>query len=911
MFKRKRAVKHRYKITFLNASGLTDGSNVKLSWKRGAKSQNQGETPVKTVANGEVSWNHSVSILCTLFGTSSGGFEEKDLVIELIEVPPSTQKKAKKIPLGKTVVNLSDLLSPTPGQVQTKYHTIKTAAKKGSAAASYSVEVSYQTDPLGESDGEAASETDMGDELSANDGPDDAPAEDPFVEPEEPAEEKPKTPEIKAEVMVDAKPSEGEQPTPAKHSSKKSKHHQKEKSRDETAIAVKVAKDNEELAALKKESDELRKERDELKQTVDVMKKKQQKKSDELQKTKDELEQAKKDKKENKETIDKLQKEIEDLQHQIEDLQRKLDDSQRKIKQLEEASATSAAAAAAAAKGGDEAATALAALQSELNSTKAERDELKSNAEKAEADAAKAQAEAAKAAADAAKAVADAEKAAAEASESKSKNDKLKKDLKKQKKESQEEQEALKKQLEESQQRVKQLEEEAQKSALTAASGDKAAAAAVAGLQTELNNVKAERDSLKDDLEKSRQETADEKAKTEKAKKESKKAAEDLKKAKKDMSEAEEKHKSEIDALRAEINDLEQELDEAEKEKEKEEEKPATSTIAGMLAASEAAEKPKKEDETEPFKEKLEVIAEVLDGAALKRFSDSGKTFLAERMLERLTRKQAQQNMFDASRYEAVTEALSLAVHASFDGADTPLYWVATLECMLEELGDANPCELTKPGNDKLINCLKSLMYDAYCAAVRVSCSILERVTVSALLEKTPGAASGHSQQKTAQVIAVLADALKTCKAARLPQALRRSFVAQLVHGIDSLVVNALLTRQQFCCCETGFTLRMSMSNLESWLQRDPDTVAARKQLCHVREAVNFFVMDKTIFSDDSSVAAAFSALNIAQLARLLEYFHPDELNHSGVDTALVREMNSKAHAAPDCPLQLDPVALI
>ena len=29
MFKRKRAVKHRYKITFLNASGLNDGSNVK------------------------------------------------------------------------------------------------------------------------------------------------------------------------------------------------------------------------------------------------------------------------------------------------------------------------------------------------------------------------------------------------------------------------------------------------------------------------------------------------------------------------------------------------------------------------------------------------------------------------------------------------------------------------------------------------------------------------------------------------------------------------------------------------------------------------------------------------------------------------------------------------------------------
>ena len=91
MFKKKRAVKHRFKITFLSASGLPEGSAVRLSWKRGAKSQNHGETALQTVENGEVSWNESVSILCTMFGTSAGAFEEKDLSLTLLEAPAEVE----------------------------------------------------------------------------------------------------------------------------------------------------------------------------------------------------------------------------------------------------------------------------------------------------------------------------------------------------------------------------------------------------------------------------------------------------------------------------------------------------------------------------------------------------------------------------------------------------------------------------------------------------------------------------------------------------------------------------------------------------------------------------------------------------------------------------------------------------
>jgi len=416
-----------------------------------------------------------------------------------------------------------------------------------------------------------------------------------------------------------------------------------------------------------------------------------------------------------------------------------------------------------------------------------------------------------------------------------------------------------------------------------------------------LDSVKAERDALKSDLDKAREGT-------EKAKKESKKSSEDLKKAKKDLASAETKHKAEVEELNARISELEDELDEVE-------EKSSKPTIAGMLAAAPAAEKDTKSNEAQELKNLVEIIKELLDGSVLKTFSSNGKPALAERMLERLSENQAQQNMFDEARYKAITDALAIAVHTSFDGAETPLFWVATLECMLEDLGDANPCELVKPDNDKLLGLLKSLMYDAYLAAVKVCCNALERVVVSCLLEtsaESTSASSGHNNQKSAPVIAVLSDALKQCKNARLPQTIRRTFVAQLVHSIDSMLVNAMLSRQEFCCCKTGFTLRMSMSSLEAWLQRDPDTVGARKQLCHAREAANFFVMDKSILSDDSAVSAAFTALSIGQLARLLEYFRPDDLNPDSVDTSLVREMNRKAmdNSSADS-IMMDPLSLI
>lgn len=1040
MFKKKRAVKHRFKITFLSASGLPEGSAVRLSWKRGAKSQNHGETALQTVENGQVLWNESVSILCTMFGTSSGSFEEKDLSLTLLESPVGG-KKGKETALGKVIVNLSELISVAPGAVQTKYHTVKAAAKKGAAAGPFSLEVSYQSELVSEGEASAMSETDIGDELSTADGADDATSDahnDPFAElvedeDEDEAAEGAAAATATAAVAVAAAAATTEAPasaaaaaestpkvpeakspepkSPSRHSkSKKSKHHSRDKSSDSSAASTSASASTSSIsappapqssddgasssssaaaaaaaaaataaaaeaaaaaaaaenAALKGKLEDMTKERDELKQTVDVMRKKQGKKADE---------------------VEQLRKQNKECESALSDTKRQLSESQRRVVQLENDALAAGAATAAAAKAGDDAAAALAKLQGEMARVEGERDA-----------------------------------AQRDAADLRDKCDRQKKDQRRQKKDAQDALDAAHRERDAAQARVRELE--------AAAGSDDAAKAAIASLQAELAGVRAERDAAQSELVSARAErdaaqsdlahaqaaakdaarraeedaqragakataaearavaseraaaaAREERAALEAANREltqqlaragaatadsaaaaaataaaataAAAAKAELARANETLKDVECRHRDELAELRAQIEDLEDELAQAQKQAQAASHDTQhataaavavagqTDTIAGMLAAASAeakdSEQARAAAEAATLREELAVLGEVLDGGALKRFAESGRPYLAERVLARLAARGAPADTHDGARHAPVTDALALAVHTSFDGAATPLYWVATLEAVLEGLGDANPCELAPPAAARdLLACLKGLLYDAYVAAARVCCTALERVVVPSLLEANNSSSSSnnsnssnsssssnisnspnggthgtHGQQKTAAIVGVLADALKTCKAARLPQTLRRSFLAQLVHAVDALVVDALLARQEFCTCATGFALRMGLSSLEAWLQRDPDTVPARRRLCHVREAANFFVMDKALFADDAAVAAAFAALNVAQLARLLEYFHPDELARTTVDAALIRDMNAKAHAAPECALQIDPLALV
>ena len=134
----------------------------------------------------------------------------------------------------------------------------------------------------------------------------------------------------------------------------------------------------------------------------------------------------------------------------------------------------------------------------------------------------------------------------------------------------------------------------------------------------------------------------------------------------------------------------------------------------------------------------------------------------------------------------------------------------------------------------------------------------------------------------------------------------RRQLVAQLVNDVDATVLNALLQDEALCTCGRVLRIREALSVLESWLLRDPELAPAKRQLQRTREAANLFAMDKTVLTDDDAVRAAFSVLNAAQLARLLQYYHPDAFNTLSVDPALINSMKLKGLDAEDAPLKAD-----
>jgi len=258
MFKKKRAVKLRYKITFVSASGIEDGAFVHVAWKRGSKNANHGETEPKEAVNGNVDWNQTVTIMCTLFTTSgtATGYEEKDLVLTLTSF---NVEKKKDIILGKLMVDLgafADAKGP-----QTKYHNVKAAKKVDGGP--FVLVMTYAAEPLdGAPDDDP--ETDAGaDDVSVGD-----------VE-EEPAS--PKEPSGEAAAAASAAAA-----TETKHKKSKSKKSKKSSGTSSTQLIVTPAK-SESASAAGSSGETLAdviKERDELRVTVENLKKKKRRGSD-------------------------------------------------------------------------------------------------------------------------------------------------------------------------------------------------------------------------------------------------------------------------------------------------------------------------------------------------------------------------------------------------------------------------------------------------------------------------------------------------------------------------------------------------------------------------------------------------------------------------------------------------------
>lgn len=144
--------KYAYTITFNSCSGLSNNALVNISWKRGAKKENQGETSRKIATEGTCEWDESIALKCTLFKaktsiTDSIRFDEKPMVVSVCEY---NMKKSKAVPLARLTVDLSAYAGVSS---QTQYHKLKPIKKKGESSSSNEtiiLSITYHSESMGE-----------------------------------------------------------------------------------------------------------------------------------------------------------------------------------------------------------------------------------------------------------------------------------------------------------------------------------------------------------------------------------------------------------------------------------------------------------------------------------------------------------------------------------------------------------------------------------------------------------------------------------------------------------------------------------------------------------------------------------------------------------------------------------------
>jgi len=370
-----------------------------------------------------------------------------------------------------------------------------------------------------------------------------------------------------------------------------------------------------------------------------------------------------------------------------------------------------------------------------------------------------------------------------------------------------------------------------------------------------------------------------------------------------------------ISALEARILALESERDSLKKELESQTERykgksHALHTRVGDLEASldqaKSHTKIKSEDEVlqkqnTQLTKKWEILNSLFDGIKNVNFTSSGKPTTSKIIVDFLRRSgQPDEPVALTALYEAVQTALK----APMKDFRVPLLWVSTLHYALLDLGNSvatipAPEVVGSEQGKNAAEVLTQLLVRAFSKTLELIYHGIEPACRYSFI-------SASSDSNNA-VITSLIEISNATKELHLAPSIRKQLMSQIVYDIDATVFNILIKDKSLCSCDRVLKIRQAMSSVERWLLKDSEIASAKRQLQLVREVANLFMMDSSVLTDDEAMKAAFSALNIRQIACLLDLFKPDDLKQESIDPALIRDLKVKAADAGDkAPLEVD-----
>jgi len=107
-----------------------------------------------------------------------------------------------------------------------------------------------------------------------------------------------------------------------------------------------------------------------------------------------------------------------------------------------------------------------------------------------------------------------------------------------------------------------------------------------------------------------------------------------------------------------------------------------------------------------------------------------------------------------------------------------------------------------------------------------------------------------------------------------------------LLESVDVIIVNTLMIHAEMCHPSTGLRLKQIVADIKEWTLKHSMAQAAFQRtdplmsniMLHTVEAGNVLLMDKFVFLN-RDVLSTFAALGPAQIARILNFFNPDDVS--------------------------------
>eukprot|EP01027_Heterolobosea_sp_BB2_P016795 GEZU01023862.1.p1 GENE.GEZU01023862.1~~GEZU01023862.1.p1 ORF type:complete len:684 (+),score=174.58 GEZU01023862.1:231-2282(+) len=172
----------------------------------------------------------------------------------------------------------------------------------------------------------------------------------------------------------------------------------------------------------------------------------------------------------------------------------------------------------------------------------------------------------------------------------------------------------------------------------------------------------------------------------------------------------------------------------------------------------------------------------------------------------------------------------------------------------------------------------KLLSYKVYGFLLKNIYTQLSSILIPSMFQKSIVDSDGKRVTMTAgNMLNILSTFMQYFKDSHMYKEVISQFFAQVLYFINSHMFNSLVTRPELCSMGHAIQMKMSVTRLEEWCDRMDLPPSTKAKLAHLRQAADIMIMNKAALVEEAVRKEVCPLLNMVQVRKLLETYHPDE----------------------------------